>query len=567
MVISPQHTRTLPHAIFNHQNLVLVTVAPDGTWVLPEGDLLQATGLKLDRQWASAEALLALWPDGGDSMESHFPQGRWVTWEEFRRHRTEVHPDLPEPHLEAVEKEIYRIPYLGKKDNDYIYRFRTERQRNRGVYHLDSSSEALYKSTVCAAIKSLRRVNERRSDAPAALHFGPVEYILPSHFGFCLGVQNAIERAYESLAAHPGKRLFMLSELIHNPFVNEDLRRRGLRYLQTDKGVPCRDEVTGQVYWNSLTPEDIVIIPAFGATNEDKARLVAKGICFQEHDATCMLVEKVWKAARDFGRSGYTVLIHGKSEHEETKATFSNTVPFAPCLVIRDLHEAKLLMAVINETDPREQAQLFARDFAAKASPGFDPGKDLDKLAVVNQTTLLRNETLGIIHYLEESFTTHFGAAECERRLARKSQGDTLCYATQVNQDALERCLESPLDAAIVVGGKNSSNTFQLFRMVEQKLGPTAFYIQSEDNIPDASTILHYAYGSPGKTGQNDQGMIARPFLNDLSDPTPRRILITGGASCPDGLIQQIMEKINNFFPENALRPLAEVLHELEESE
>src|SRR5690606_21445450 len=133
--------------------------------------------------------------------------------------------------------------------------------------------------------------------------------------------KNAIERAYETLAANPGRRVFMLSELINNPFVNEDLYRRGIRYLQTDKGVPYTIEDTpargapGEVLkWDQLTPDDIVIIPAFGATNEDKARLVRKGIAVFAHDATCMLVEKVWKAARSYGREGYTVIIHGKAE-------------------------------------------------------------------------------------------------------------------------------------------------------------------------------------------------------------------------------------------------------------
>ena len=180
----------------------------------------------------------------------------------------------------------------------------------------DEAAGALYQSRLCAAIKALARRQERTATAPVALDFGAVRYVIPSHFGFCLGVKNAIERAYETLAENPGRRVFMLSELIHNPFVNEDLLRRGLRYLQTDRGVP--HSVDGRegspALWDTLTPDDIVIIPAFGATDEDKRRLVRKGIAVCQYDATCMLVEKVWKAARAYGREGYTVVIHGKHE-------------------------------------------------------------------------------------------------------------------------------------------------------------------------------------------------------------------------------------------------------------
>src|ERR1019366_9461320 len=196
----------------------------------------------------------------------------------------------------------------------------------------DEASRGLYQSQLCVAIKTIARQHERSAAAPVTLDFGAVRYVIPSHFGFCLGVKNAIERAYETLAENPSRRVFMLSELIHNPFVNEDLLRRGLRYLQPDKGEPytpdgrhASDAPAVPLLWDPLTPGDIVIIPAFGATDDDKRRLVRKGIAVCHYDATCMLVEKVWKAARAYGREGYTVIIHGKREHEETKATFSNT--------------------------------------------------------------------------------------------------------------------------------------------------------------------------------------------------------------------------------------------------
>ena len=241
--------------------------------------------------------------------------------------------------LDRLDPYLIEIPYLHLGENDYIYKFRVERDRNRNIYQQDEAARVLYQSRLCEAIKALARTNERSATGPATLDFGAVCYVIPSHFGFCLGVKNAIERAYETLAENPGKRVFMLSELIHNPFVNEDLLRRGLRFLQTDKGLPFATAGTVSMaggdetlLWDTLTSEDIVIIPAFGATDEDKKKLVRKGIQVAQFDATCMLVEKVWKAARTFGQEGYTVVIHGKSEHEETKATFSNTRRYAPSM-------------------------------------------------------------------------------------------------------------------------------------------------------------------------------------------------------------------------------------------
>jgi 4-hydroxy-3-methylbut-2-enyl diphosphate reductase len=404
--------------------------------------------------------------------------------------------------------------------------------------------------------------------APVALDFGAVQYLIPSHFGFCLGVKNAIERAYETLAENPGRRVFMLSELIHNSFVNDDLRGRGLRYLQSDKGVPytvedrLATEAPGQaLWWDTLTPEDVVIIPAFGATDEDKRRLVRRGIAVYPNDATCMLVEKVWKAARAFGREGYTVVIHGKFEHEETKATFSNTRRHARAVIVRNLEEARQLGAIIASPDARVKERFYEL-FAGKYTPGFDVGRDLERIAIVNQTTLLMNETREIISYFREAYAAKYGADAPggPARVGGSGRNDTLCYATQVNQDALARALAEPLDAAFVVGGKNSSNTYQLYRLCAQTLGERAFFIQGEDSIRSPGTVEHYVF--PGK-GQLAGRTEARPFLTGAPAGRPWNILITGGASCPDGIIQQVIDRINSFFPAKALRSPAEVLAEL----
>jgi len=470
--------------------------------------------------------------------------------------------------VEAVERNLLRLPYLDLSENDYIYRFRTAKERNRSVY-IDEQSQALYQSELCEAIKGARRVKEKSSGEPAELDFGPVRYVLPSHFGFCLGVQNAIERAYETVAANPGRRVYMLSELIHNPFVNEDLLARGLRYLQTDKGVPLRDDGAPAegpddpaALWNRLDDDDIVIIPAFGATDEDKVRLIRRGIDVRSNDATCMLVEKVWKAARRYAREGFTVLIHGKAEHEETKATFSNAARHGPALIVRNMEHARALGDVIAGEDPR-RFERFHQAFDGLYSAGFDAERDLRRIAVVNQTTLLRNATLEIMDYLREVFALRYGEDRVEEHLWTKGRGDTLCYATQVNQDALERALEMDLDAAIVVGGKNSSNTYQLFRMCADRFGERAFYIQSENDILGPGAIRHSGFGSPGN-GQAPPPAEERPFLAEAGDP--RRILLTGGASCPDGIIQQVIRRINALFPPEQLRDVSDVAADFAEA-
>ena len=467
--------------------------------------------------------------------------------------------------LAGLEPHLIEIPYLHLGENDYIYKFRVERDRNRAIYQQDDAARALYQSRLCEAIKALSRTHERTAGMPAMLDFGAVRYVIPSHFGFCLGVKNAIERAYETLAENPGRRVFMLSELIHNPFVNEDLLRRGLRYLQSDKGVPFTADglaaapgATPRLLWDTLTGDDVVIIPAFGATDEDKKRLVRKGLRVAQYDATCMLVEKVWKAARAFGRDGYTVIIHGKSEHEETKATFSNSRRHAPSLIIRNLDEARLLGDYIAAPDEEKRTTILER-FAGLHTPGFDPALHLERIAVVNQTTLLMNETAAIIDYFKEVFAARFGAADAVERVGGAGRKDTLCYATQVNQDALQRALGLPLDAAFIIGGKNSSNTYQLYRLCEQQLGKRAFFIQSEQSILSADRIMHYVFPSAGRGSTGHTEML--PLWTDCS--APKTVLITGGASCPDGLVQQVVSRINALFPPERLRDIEDVLADL----
>lgn len=486
--------------------------------------------------------------------------------------------------LAALEPRLVDLPYLHLGENDFIYKFRPAHERNTAIYAQDSLSRALYQSSLCAAIKALARRHERSAADPVPLDFGAVQYLLPSHFGFCLGVKNAIERAYETLAENPGKRVFMLSELIHNPFVNDDLLRRGLRYLQSDKGVPFT--VSGRkitpdapatredpARWDTLRPEDIVIIPAFGATDDDKRRLVRRGLSVCAYDATCMLVEKVWKAARAYGRDGYTVVIHGKHEHEETKATFSNTRRHAPAVIVRNLAEARALADLVPlRREPAAQAR-FETAFAGRFTEGFSVARHLDRVAVVNQTTLLVNETREIIEHLRLAYAAACGpdAPGEPARVGGSGRTDTLCYATQVNQDAIGRALARPLDAAFVIGGKNSSNTYQLWRVCEERLGRMAFFIQSEADIRSLDEVSHYVFPAHGPGGVAGAAPASagghtetRPLWPGETFERPRRILITGGASCPDGLIQAVITRINSLFPARRLRPVESVLADLE---
>lgn len=490
-------------------------------------------------------------------------QGQWQTIHKLSR--------LPKTTILAqtlaeIDHQLYRVPYLDMGKYDYIYRFRTEKERNRSVY-VDAKSQSLYQSALCRAIKEARRTKERSSGEPVVIDFGAVEYVIPSHFGFCLGVQNAIERAYETVAKNPNRRVFMLSELIHNPFVNKDLLSRGLRYLQTDKGLPlkldgsiAKSRREPEAFWNQLDQNDIVIIPAFGATNEDKTELIRRGISIRQNDATCMLVEKVWKAARSYAKEGYTVVIHGKSEHEETKATFSNATSAGPALMIRNMEEAKLLAEVIEAEDSARNA-VFNTYFSANCSDGFDPCHDLNKIAIVNQTTLLRNETVNIIEYLRTIIAAKFGEENVGEHILLSGKSDTLCYATQVNQDALQKALDDSIDAALVVGGKNSSNTYQLYRVCAERLGLNAHYIQSENDLHSIKSIEHYIFpNDPQKPTESFQEQ--RPLFQNIKEKP--RILVTGGASCPDGIIQQVLHRINNFFPPETLRPIEAIIEDFE---
>ena len=259
--------------------------------------------------------------------------------------------------------------------------------------------------------------------------------------------------------------------------------------------------------------------------------------------------------ARSVGREGYTVIIHGKEEHEETKATFSNSAREAPSLIIRNLEDARIVGEMIMEDDD-EKMQAHFQHFAGRHTPGFDPSRDLDRIAVVNQTTLLRNETVAIVDHLETVLAQKFGKDQVRHHLYGQSRGDTLCYATQVNQDSLEKALRLNPDVAVVVGGRNSSNTYQLYRLCAQSIDRGAFFVQSERNILSVDSIEHFQFPT-GPTDSEGGKTEARSFLPRTR---PLTVLVTGGASCPDGIIQMIIERINQLLVDEDLRSIDDVL-------
>ena len=247
-----------------------------------------------------------------------------------------------------------------------------------------------YQSPIISTVKQARRVMDpRKKDLdPSILDFGPVRFVIPRHFGFCYGVENAIEIAYRALEEHPEKaaeqRIFLLSEMIHNPQVNEDLQSRGIRFLRTTTGEQL-------IPFEELEPDDIVIIPAFGTTIEITRILEKIGVSTKSYNTTCPFVEKVWKRSEQIGKKDFTIVVHGKRYHEETRATFSHARTNAPVVVVRDMEEALKLAKVVRG---EEDADYFFREFPDRYSEGFDPEKDLRRIGVVNQTTMLANRNI-----------------------------------------------------------------------------------------------------------------------------------------------------------------------------
>jgi 4-hydroxy-3-methylbut-2-en-1-yl diphosphate reductase len=375
-------------------------------------------------------------------------------------------------------------------------------------------------------IKNSRKIDDpRKKDfSPTLLDFGPVRFYLARHFGFCYGVENAIEIAYKTIEENPGKRFFLLSEMIHNPGVNHDLLSMGVRFIMDTSGNQL-------VAWEEIKSDDIVIIPAFGTTLEIEKKLNKMGINPYSYNTTCPFVEKVWNRSADLGKQGFTVIIHGKHYHEETRATFSHSVQNSPSVIVRNLEETKFLTEVILGDKTEDDFYEF---FEGKFSKGFDARIHLKSIGVVNQTTMLASETQEIADLLKETMIKKFGVENLTEHFA--DTRDTLCYATNENQDATYGMLEATSDFAIVVGGYNSSNTTNIVKICEEEI--KTYFIDSADRIVSENEINYFDISKQTVVMSNDY----------LPSKYPVDIMITSGASCPDAIVESVIRKIVSFF-------------------
>jgi 4-hydroxy-3-methylbut-2-enyl diphosphate reductase len=351
-----------------------------------------------------------------------------------------------------------------------------------------------------------------------SLTVGDLTFRLAKEFGFCYGVDRAVEYAYETRRQFPSKRIFLAGEIIHNPHVNKRLEELGIAILGHD--------ATSQFDFSSVTEMDVVLIPAFGVTVRDFERLRAIGCVLV--DTTCGSVLNVWKRVERYARDGFTALVHGKHYHEETKATASQVTrfPAGRYLVVRDMAEAELVASFIERGG---DGQTLAERFRHAVSPGFDFARDLDRVGLANQTTMLAKESLAIADRVRAAFVRRFGADSID---AHFRSFDTICSATQERQDAVLELIRERLDVMVVIGGYNSSNTMSLARLCADHV--RTYHVEDAQGIqPETRSIKHQPVGQ--RTEQETRGW--------LEDAT-RIVGITAGASTPNNKIGEAIERI-----------------------
>ena len=362
------------------------------------------------------------------------------------------------------------------------------------------------------------RVVDTIRGAGYVLRVGDLTFRLAGEFGFCYGVDRAVEYAYETRTKFPGKRTFLVGEIIHNPHVNQKLEAMGVQFLHRLEGA--------EFDFAAVTPEDVVILPAFGVTVKDFERLRAIGCVLV--DTTCGSVLNVWKRVESYARDGFTAVVHGKNYHEETKATSSqvNKYPGGKYVVVRDMTEARVVCEYIEGRGTRDE---FVERFGEKMSPGFDPDRDLERVGVANQTTMLSGESLAIAAEIGKSMARRWGETALGEHFRTF---DTICSATQERQDAVLKLIAEPLDLMVVIGGYNSSNTTHLAAICQQKV--TTYHIADATCIePETGAIRHRAVGEHEETRQ-DRWLPEGPLT----------IGVTAGASTPNNKIGETIERI-----------------------
>jgi 4-hydroxy-3-methylbut-2-enyl diphosphate reductase len=386
----------------------------------------------------------------------------------------------------------------------------------------------IYRSPLISAVKQKRKKEDKlkKDYTPTLLDFGALKIYLARHFGFCYGVENAIEIAFKTIDENAGKRIFLLSEMIHNPQVNADLLNRGVQFLQDTYGKQI-------IPFEELTSNDVVIIPAFGTTLEIEKKLASKGITTEKYNTTCPFVEKVWNRSEQIAEKGYTIVVHGKPKHEETRATFSHASSYTPTVVVNDMEEAMLLATFIKEQRTQND---FESLFKGRYSEGFLVNEHLQRIGVVNQTTQLASDTQAIADYLKSVMIEKYSLNDSNISERFADTRDTLCYATNDNQTAVTGLLETDADIAIVIGGYNSSNTSHLVELAEKKL-PT-FFIDSADKIISKHEIIHCNWRTKEQS-----------VINNFLPEKDATILITSGASCPDAVVEEVIRKLATYYP------------------
>ncbi len=361
------------------------------------------------------------------------------------------------------------------------------------------------------------QVVERLKQLGYSARAGEVRIELAREFGFCYGVDRAVEYAYEARERFPERRIFLSGEIIHNPEVNGRIAALGIRILP--------DERSPQLRYAEVEASDVVILPAFGVPVAELAHLRSKGCVLV--DTTCGSVLNVWKNVHRYARDGFTAVIHGKHYHEETKATASQalTHPGGRYLCVKDRAEAQLVCDFVGG---RLAADALVAHLREASSPGFDAERDLQKIGVANQTTMLMSESLEIQDMLRAAVRERWGEAALAERFRAF---DTICSATQDRQDAVLRMLEQGgLDVMVVIGGYNSSNTQALARICAPRL-PT-FHISGADRI-QGTLVYHRPVGAEGETAS--EGWLP---------PGPVTVGITAGASTPNNVVGATVERI-----------------------
>ena len=381
-----------------------------------------------------------------------------------------------------------------------------------------------YESKLISEVKNIRTKQEKRIDyTPTKLKIGKLNFYIPKYFGFCFGVKNAIEICYKTIEENPKKKIYLISEIIHNPNVNIDLKKKGIQFLQESTGKTI-------IPWSQISKNDIIIIPAFGTTKENMEIIEKKGIETKSYNTTCPFVTKVWNRGNQLAREKYTIIIHGKPEHEETKATFSNFIENTPRIIIKNETEAVLLSQYILD----EKKVDFEKKFKGRFSKNFNPKKDLKKIGVVNQTTMLAEETQAIASFFEKIMEKKHGKNQSKKYIANTR--DTLCYATNENQKSIKQLLNLEIDVAFIAGGYNSSNTSQLVKICEKFFD--TYFISSEEKLISNEKIIHF----------NMKEKVEKIKENYLPNKKEINILISGGASCPDSVLERLLEKICKYY-------------------